>query len=395
MAKMPEPELIFEGKCPDCGERQVKLPGPLPDVGDDFDWRVRDYDGFRLFMMEQLAARFPERRRWTPGDIEVVIVEVLAAVLDQLSDMADRTATEATLETARRPESVRRLLHMIGYDALKQALHRGDIKKQANEVEAKTIERLERLWLRNPYKMDEARHAGPRAIHTQRRMVTLDDYAQRLEDHPLVQRAAARLEWTGSWHTIFTTVVLWGNHPLDPLDEDKLDYPDDLRQQVDRFHDERALRKPQWEPKSTIRTILRPYLNTYRMVGQEVVLEDAVSVPVSMAFSVRVASNYFRSEIVHEVSKALGTQSGGFFEPGRLRFGEDLHVSDLMQVLMALDGIENVCVNRFKRMGSQFPDQAASGRIVLAGCEIAVCNNDPSKPDRGYYRLTLHGGRRG
>ena len=41
---------------------------------------------------EELAARFPERRRWTPGDLEVVMVEVMAALLDQLSDMADRVA---------------------------------------------------------------------------------------------------------------------------------------------------------------------------------------------------------------------------------------------------------------------------------------------------------------
>ena len=44
---------------------------------------------FRLFMMEELAARVPERQRWTPADLETVLVEALAAVLDQLSDRAD------------------------------------------------------------------------------------------------------------------------------------------------------------------------------------------------------------------------------------------------------------------------------------------------------------------
>ena len=86
-------------------------------LGDDFDWLVRDYDSFRRFMLEELAARFPERTRWTPADMEVVLVEVLAAVLDQLSDMLDRVATESYLETARRPETVRRLLALIGFDA--------------------------------------------------------------------------------------------------------------------------------------------------------------------------------------------------------------------------------------------------------------------------------------
>ena len=86
---------------------------------------VRDYDGFRLFMLEELAARFPERTRWTPADMEVVLVEQLAALLDQLSDMLDRIAGEGYLETARRPDSVRRLLGLIGYDAVKMAQAHG------------------------------------------------------------------------------------------------------------------------------------------------------------------------------------------------------------------------------------------------------------------------------
>ena len=78
MAADPVPELLFDGRCPDCGRRQVDLPDLLPEVGDDIDWDQRDYDGFRLFMLQELAARFPERRRWTPADVEVALVEVLA-----------------------------------------------------------------------------------------------------------------------------------------------------------------------------------------------------------------------------------------------------------------------------------------------------------------------------
>ena len=122
MADLREPVLKFvAGGCPDCGERGVTLPRPLPAVGDDFDWRARDYDGLRRSMLEELAARFPERRRWTPGDMEVVLVELLAAALDQLSDMSDRVAAEACLDTARNPRSVRRLLELTGYDAVADA----------------------------------------------------------------------------------------------------------------------------------------------------------------------------------------------------------------------------------------------------------------------------------
>src|SRR6185369_3749462 len=157
MAELPAVLLSFPGGCPDCGDRQAKLPAPLPAVGDDFDWRVRDYDGFRLAMLEELAARFPERTRWTPADLETVIVEALAAVLDQLSDRLDRVAAEAYLETARRPESVRRLLQYIGYDAVLAALAAGDIQPAPGR-ESSAI--LDAAWLANPHMMDDARAAG-------------------------------------------------------------------------------------------------------------------------------------------------------------------------------------------------------------------------------------------
>ena len=408
MAELAPPELIFEGTCPDCGERRIDLPQVLPDVGDDFDWRTRDYDGFRLAMLQELAARFPERTRWTPADMEVVLVEALAAVLDQLSDLLDRVAAEAYLETARRPESVRRLLDLIGYDAVQLAVARDQIVPEEGEDEETTAARLDRFWLRNPHFMEDARREGPRSIHTQHRMVTVDDYARRLEDHPLVLRAHARSGWTGSWETVRVAVVAWNNRHLDgeetttpegePIREPQ-PYPEDVREQIESFHAERDLPLPSLAASSppSIRTVLRPYLEAYRMVGQEVVLENALPVPVTFSLSIRVAGNFYRSEVRHAVDQALATGPGGFFEPGRLAFGEDLHAGDLIQALMDLDGVESVCLNRFKRLGSQFDDQARSETpgIVLDGLELAVCDNDPARPERGYYRATLHGGLKG
>lgn len=391
MAETPVPELIFEAGCPDCGQRQVELPPPLPKVGDDFDWRVRDYDGFRLFMLEELAARFPERTRWTPADMEVVLAEQLAAMLDQLSDMLDRVAGEGFLETARRPDSVRRLLGLIGYDAVRLAQAHGEIDDAETDA-AKLNALLERYWFGNPQAMELARRAGPREIFTQRRMVTLGDYANRLEDHPLVLRAAAWQEWSGSWYTVRVAVVNWANSALD---RNGVSYPLKLQDAVEVFHQARGVCVPDWTVTPSIRSILRPYLDAYRMAGQEVILEDAVPVGITLSLSVRVKPDYFQSEMRDSVKQALGTGAGGFFEPGRLRFGEDLHTGDIIQTLMALDGVAHVCINRFKRIGSQYPDQAESGRIELKGIEVAVCDNHPAHPARGYYRLVLHGGRLG
>jgi hypothetical protein len=391
MAENPMSELIFAGRCPDCAERRVELPAPLPEPGDDFAWLMRDYDSLRRFMLEELAGRFPERTRWTAGDLEVVLVEALAAVLDQLSDMVDRVAAEAYLETARRPESVRRLLSLIGYDAATAAGLEDD--PPAMPEGRSRHQKLDELWRRNPHLMGPVRLAGPRAIHTQRRMVTVHDYAARLTEHPLVIRASARSAWTGSWPTVRVATVLWEDHALDDPD---LVYPDDLQQRVAAFHHAHHLWKPVWGPISpTIRTLLRPYLENRRLAGQEVILEDVVSVGIKMFLSIRVRENYFQSEIRKAVHQALGTGPGGFFEPGRLGFGKDLYAGDIFQTLMALDGVENTCLNRFKRFGDQYPDQTEMGRISLQGLEIAVCDNDPRHPERGYIHLTLRGGRRG
>jgi hypothetical protein len=353
MAENPQTTLTFNGGCPDCAERQVQLPPALPEVGDDFDWLVRDYDSFRRFMLEELAARFPERTRWTPADMEVVLVEVLAALLDQLSDMLDRVATESYLETARRPETVRRLLALIGFDAATAA---GLTDEDPDTSNAQSKEQqLEKLWRQSP--------------------------------------ATAWEEWSGSWTALRVAAVLWQEHRLD---DQGFVFPEDLKGQVEAFHRLNLLSEPVWQPDlPTIRTVLRPYLDALRMIGQEVFLQDAEPVSIKMFISIQVAENFFQSEVRHAVNQGLGTAPGGFFEPGRLDFGEDLYASDIFQTLMALDGVENVCLNRFKRLGDQFPDQADTGVIPLQGLDIAICDNDPTRPERGFFNLKLSGGRRG
>jgi len=403
MADSPPVGLHCRGTCPDCGGREVHLPAPLAEVGDDFDWRVRDYDGFRMFMLEELAARFPERKRWTPADLEVVLIEVMATILDHLSDMADRVAAEAYLETASRPETVRQLLDFIGYDAVAVAKSKDQVSGKEGDAAVKA---LEDYWRGHPHTMEQAKRAGPREIHTQKRMVTTDDYAVRLREHPLVLHAHAWSEWSGSWFTVRLAVIAWENMKLDP-DPDgppQIKYSEELKSKIVNFHEGVGLTpppnlKPASSPSDSsqpsIRMILRPYIDAFRMAGQEVVLQDPVYIGIYISISVRVASNFYQSEMRHAITQVLGHGPEGFFEPGRLGFGEDLYASDVIEALMALDGIEHVCLNRFKRIGSQYPDRAEAGFISLDGLEVAISNNEADEPEMGYYRLKLHGGRRG
>src|SRR6185295_1651333 len=115
---------------------------------------------------------------------------------------------EGFLATARQPASVRRLLAMVGYDAVQEA---GFTGLDDPAVRREKAAELEALWRREPRLMEQARRAGPRAIHRQERMVTATDYAERLRDHPLVERASAASTWTGSWSTLTVATLLQHN----------------------------------------------------------------------------------------------------------------------------------------------------------------------------------------
>nr|WP_067293190.1 hypothetical protein [Marinobacterium profundum] len=453
--------LKFHNHCGDCGRREVVLPDTLPHLGDDFDWLQRDYDGFRLAMLEELAARFPERKRWTPADMEVVLVEAFSVLLDQYSDSLDRSQAEAYLETARRPNSVRKLLSMIGYDAIAQAPTQAAIPEDVpgfNETLESRLQRLvaflpafralrpqleealqsrppsdqqrvlaflsdaaaadnnvlnsvqgfldaapdfvrhcrrytlDRFWTLYPNAMDQARRDGPRQLHRQSRMVTLADYAN-LAEHPLVLRAQASSRWAGSWQSIDVAVTLLEDIPLD-LDalaaELGAAFPK-FQYEVEAFHRANKLVPPQWAPDISARTLLRPLLDHWRMAGQEVFLRDAERIGIDISLAVRAASNYYQSEIRHAVEDNIRD----FFAPGRLQFGEDIHASDIVERIMALDGIDAICLNRFKRVGKRWPDQSGAGLIRLEGIEIAICDSLPGAPERGSLRIKVQGGQRG
>jgi hypothetical protein len=380
MAELDLPILTFDPDgCPDCGLRAVHLPAPLPQVGDDFDWQTRDFDGFRLHMLEDLAARLPERGRFTPADLEVVLIEALAGVLDQLSDMADRVFAEGYLETARDPRQVLALLRGIGFDpTLEQPSAGGDAEA-----------RLLAEWTANPLLMELHRREGPRRIAEQQRMVTLEDFERELARHPLVERCRASRAWSGSYWLIRAAVSLFGDLAIDvPLPGNR-----ELEEQIAAFHRARALPMP--GAGSTPRVVLEPYLAAYRMLGQPVELVGAVPAGLDVELCLRIDRDYFHTEMRQAALAALGRGPGQFFEPGRLRFGEPIYASDLIQALAALEGVEDVEVERFKRVGSRFTDQVSRGVITLSGLEVARCDNDPKHPELGTLRLRLSGGRNG
>ncbi len=102
------------------------------------------------------------------------------------------------------------------------------------------------------------RHA-PQAFRRQERAVTPADYAEVTERHAGVQRAAATLRWTGSWHTVFITVDRLGGFPMD-----------------DAFEEE-----------------LARHVERYRMAGQDTEFNDPVYVSLELELLVCVQAELF------------------------------------------------------------------------------------------------------
>ena len=396
MAELPEPVVIFDDGCPDCGERQVVLPLPIPGVEDDFDWLARDYDSFRLFMMQELASRAPDRSRWTPADMEVVIVELLAAALDRMSQAVDRVQGERFLDTARRPGSLRRLLALIGYDPTPQiAASLGKLPKDTDAGD------IETYWRANPIEMERARREGPLMIGEQRRMVTLEDYATTLTAHPLVALARARLVWTGSWQTILVSTVQANDYALDDVlilgdTGGQNGVSEDLWGQVQDHHAQRGLPLPDIETTQvTPRRVLRPLIDAYRMIGTEVFLEPAKPAPVAIILSVRARPGYFRTEMRQALAQVFSSDRGGFFEPGAHGFGEALYASDIIEAAMQVEGVAVACLNGFRRLGRGFEDSTKAGVIHVADDEYIQCLNERGNPDGGRIGITVNGGELG
>ena len=407
MAELPPPRLVFDGSCPDCGARLADLPLPLPGVEDDFDWDTRDYDSFRLFMMQELASRFPERRRWTAADMEVVIVELLAAALDRASHALDRVQGERFLDSAQRPESVRRLLTLIGWQV--DAGLMADLRAAAGATLPPDGELLEDHWRRTPQAMEQARRDGPRRIAEQRRMVTLADHADTLAGHPIVAIAQARLVWTGAWPTILISVLLEDDLDLDGGLYDPATVPPQppgtdpvpnlmraaLWDEVVAWHRSLGLDLPPVNAQLSGRRILRALVEDYRMIGTEVFLEGARAAAITVTLSVLARPGYFRSELRQALGQIFTADQGGFFEPGRLGFGETLYASDIIEEAMQVEGVAVACLNLFRRVGRGFEDRTGDGFITCDTDEFILCLNDRRRPARGSLRIVVNGGEAG
>jgi Baseplate J-like protein len=216
----------------------------------------------------------------------------------------------------------------------------------------------------DPETAAQIRRSAPEAFRTQQRAVTPADYAEVTERHGGVQRAAASLRWTGSWHTVFITVDRDRGEPLDPS------FSGSLARHVNRF----------------------------RMAGHDLHFNEPAYASLELDLLICVAPQYFRSDVRAGLLEVLGSGvlpdgRRGLFHPDNFSFGQPVYLSPVYAAARQVPGVKSVHVTRFHRQGREDTTPRDDGLLQLGPVEIARLDNDPNFPEHGVLRLELSGGK--
>ncbi|PZV00219.1 MAG: putative baseplate assembly protein [Cyanobium sp.] len=207
------------------------------------------------------------------------------------------------------------------------------------------------------------RRRAPQAFRRQERAVTPADWSRLGERNPGVQRAAATLRWTGSWHTVHLMVDRTGGQLLD----------------------------------GAFREGFTRSLERYRMAGQDLVVRDPLFVSLEIELLVCVADGYLRAAVHAGLLAVLGSgvmRDGrrGLFHPDNLTFGQTVYLSPLYAACREIAGVASVLVTSFQRQGNPDPVPRIQGFLPISPLEIPRLDSDPNYPEHGQLRLTLSGG---
>ena len=99
----------------DCAEPVKECP-PEDLVDFPVDYLARDFVSFRNALLDFAAQRYPDWQLPIEADVGVMLLEVMAALGDELSYLQDRHNREAYLETATERRSLRKKARLLDYE---------------------------------------------------------------------------------------------------------------------------------------------------------------------------------------------------------------------------------------------------------------------------------------
>lgn len=110
-------KFSFKANCEselDCQAEPRPCPAETP-VDFPVDYRARDFWSFRQALMDFAAQRYPQWQDRVEADVGMMVLELLAALGDDLAYAQDRLARESTLATASQRRSLRHLARLMDY----------------------------------------------------------------------------------------------------------------------------------------------------------------------------------------------------------------------------------------------------------------------------------------
>lgn len=212
----------------------------------------------------------------------------------------------------------------------------------------------------DPESIEQVRRRAPAAYRAQQqRAVTPQDYADQAKLLPGIQRAAATLRWTGSWHTHFIAVDRLGGTDVDPI----------------------------------FAAGVAAGLERVRLAGHDLQIVNPMNVGIELSLAVQIHDGFFRSAVRQALLAVLDDAPGGLFDPNGYTFGQSFRLSPVIAAVQSTAGVASVSVGSFQRYRQPATDGTAAGQLAMAANEIPRLDNDPDYPDRGVLRLALAGGR--
>ena len=217
----------------------------------------------------------------------------------------------------------------------------------------------------DPEPIADAKLMGPSAFRAElQRAVTADDYARLAERDARLQRAAASLDWTGSWYEARVAIDRLGTEERDP------GLLGDVATQLER----------------------------YRRIGHDLAVVPASYVALDLALTICVLPGFLRAHVEVAVRDALSARrlpggGLGLFHPDNESFAREVALSTIVATVQSVPGVESAIVTKLQRLDDPPAGELEQGFLRLGRGEIARLANDPNSPELGRLTLDVRGGR--
>lgn len=225
----------------------------------------------------------------------------------------------------------------------------------------------------DPEPVDVVRLIAPDAFRAVlQRAITPEDYATLAATDPAVQRAVARLRWTGSWYEALVGVDAGATG----------------------------------DPSAALLQRTSTRLEPLRRIGHDLRVAAAQQVPLDLALEICASADFQRGHVLHAVRGALGAHelpdgTRGMFHPDELTFGTTIAVSAIIARVRAVPGVETARVTTLRRLFDPLPPPVSEAATApqpppvlrLGPLEVAVLDANRAAPDRGRLTIDLRGGR--